>query len=98
MLLIVSGRGFIKIQYSSFPLFPMVYPFRIAMYYNITSNFHYIPKVQSKVLSSILGWPFKSIINLLDLLNLTGIIIVFQGWNLIGGFTSFAGDFYTEMG
>ena len=30
MLLILSGRSFIKIQYSSFPLFPLVYPFRIA--------------------------------------------------------------------
>ena len=26
MLLTLSGRNFIKIQYSSFPLFPMVYP------------------------------------------------------------------------
>ena len=31
MLLTLSGRGFIKIQYSSFPLFSMVYPFRLAM-------------------------------------------------------------------
>ena len=30
MLLTFSGRSFIKIQYSSFPLFPVVYPFRIA--------------------------------------------------------------------
>ena len=30
MLLILSGRSFIKIQYSSFPLFPVAYPFRIA--------------------------------------------------------------------
>ena len=31
MFLTLSGRSFIKIQYSSFPLFPMAYPFRIAM-------------------------------------------------------------------
>ena len=30
MLLTLSGRSFIKIQYSSFPLFPVEYPFRIA--------------------------------------------------------------------
>ena len=30
MLLTLSGRCFIKIQYSSFPLFPVVCPFRIA--------------------------------------------------------------------
>ena len=29
MLLTLSGRSFIKIQYSSFPLFPLAYPFRI---------------------------------------------------------------------
>ena len=30
MLLTLSGRSFIKIQYSSFPLFPVAYPFRVA--------------------------------------------------------------------
>ena len=30
MLLTLSGRSFIKIQLSSFPLFPVAYPFRIA--------------------------------------------------------------------
>ena len=30
MLLTLSGRSFIKIQYTSFPLFPLAYPFRIA--------------------------------------------------------------------
>ena len=30
MLLTLSGRGFIKIQYSYFPLFPVAYPFRMA--------------------------------------------------------------------
>ena len=30
MLLTLSGRSFIKIQYSSFLLFPVAYPFRIA--------------------------------------------------------------------
>ena len=38
MLLTLSGRSFIKIQYSSFPLFPVPYPFRIATYYNITPS------------------------------------------------------------
>ena len=38
MLLTLSGRSFIKIQYSSFPLFPVTYPFRIATYYNIMSS------------------------------------------------------------
>ena len=30
MLLTLSGRSFIKIQYSSFPLFPVAFPFRIG--------------------------------------------------------------------
>ena len=30
MLLTLSGRSFIEIQYSSFPLFPVAYPFRIT--------------------------------------------------------------------
>ena len=30
MLLTLSGRSFIKIQYSYFPLFPVAYPSRIA--------------------------------------------------------------------
>ena len=38
MLLTLSGRSFIKIQYSSFPLFPVASPFRIGTYYNITSE------------------------------------------------------------
>ena len=38
MLLTLSGRGFIKIQYSSFPLFSVLCPFRIATNYNITSS------------------------------------------------------------
>ena len=33
MLLTLSGESVIKIQYSSFPLFPVAYPFRIATYY-----------------------------------------------------------------
>ena len=37
MLLTFSGRSFIEIQHSSFPLFPVAYPFRIATNYNITS-------------------------------------------------------------
>ena len=34
MLLTLSGRRFIKIQYTSFPLFPVAYPFRIATHYH----------------------------------------------------------------
>ena len=34
MLLTLSGRSFIKIQKTSFPLFPVAYPFRIAMLHN----------------------------------------------------------------
>ena len=30
MLLTLSGRSFIKIQYTSFPLFPVAYPFHIV--------------------------------------------------------------------
>ena len=30
MLLTLSGKSFIKIQYTPFPLFPVAYPFRIA--------------------------------------------------------------------
>ena len=37
MLLTLSGRSLIKIQYSSFPLFPVAYPFCIAtqLQYNV---------------------------------------------------------------
>ena len=37
MLLTLSGRSFIKTQYSSFPLFPVAYPFRIStqLQYNV---------------------------------------------------------------
>ena len=38
MLLTLSGKSFIEIHYSSFLLFPVAYPFRIAMYYNIMSS------------------------------------------------------------
>ena len=44
MLLTLSGRSFIKIQYSSFPLFPMAYPFRIA-----TQLQYYIKREKCKV-------------------------------------------------
>ena len=37
MLLTLSGRSFIKIPNSYFPLFPVAYPSRIATHYNITS-------------------------------------------------------------
>ena len=36
MLLTFSGRSFIKIENSSFPLFHVAYPFCIATHYNIT--------------------------------------------------------------
>ena len=38
MFLTLSGRSFIKIQYNSFPLFPVACPFRIATHYNITTR------------------------------------------------------------
>ena len=44
MLLTLSGRGFIKIQYSSFPLFPVAYPFRIA-----TQLKYYVKREKCKV-------------------------------------------------
>ena len=44
MLLTLSGRGFIKIQYSSFPLFPVAYRFRIA-----TQLQYYVKREKCKV-------------------------------------------------
>ena len=44
MLLTLSWRGFIKIQYSSFPLFPLAYPFCIA-----TQSQHYVKRKKCKV-------------------------------------------------
>ena len=44
MFLTLSGRSFIKIQYSSFPLFPMAYPFCIA-----TQLQHYVKREKCKV-------------------------------------------------
>ena len=44
MLLTLSGRRFIKIQYTSFPLFPMAYPFRIA-----TQLQYYVKREKCKV-------------------------------------------------
>ena len=44
MLLTLSGRSFIKIQYSSFPLFPLAYPFRIA-----TQLQYYVKRKKCKV-------------------------------------------------
>ena len=38
MLLTLSGRSYIKIQYGSFPLVPVAYPSRIAKHYNFTSS------------------------------------------------------------
>ena len=38
MLLTLSGRSFIKPQYSSFSLFPVAYPSRIATHHSIMSN------------------------------------------------------------
>ena len=44
MLLTLSGRSFIKIQYTSFPLFPVGYPFRIA-----TQLQYYVKREKCKV-------------------------------------------------
>ena len=44
MLLTLSGRSFIKIQYSSFPLFPVAYPFRMA-----TQLQYYVKREKCKV-------------------------------------------------
>ena len=44
MILTLSGRGFIKIQYSSFPLFPVAHPFRIA-----TQLQYYVKREKCKV-------------------------------------------------
>ena len=44
MLLTLSGRRFIKIQYSCFPLFPVAYPFRIA-----TQLQYYVKREKCKV-------------------------------------------------
>ena len=44
MLLTLSGRSFIKIKYSSLPLFPVVYPFRIE-----TQLQYYVKREKCKV-------------------------------------------------
>ena len=44
MLLTLSGRSFIKIQFSSFSLFPVAYPFRIA-----TQLQYYVKREKCKV-------------------------------------------------
>ena len=44
MPLTLPGRSFIKIQYSSFPLFPVAYPFRIA-----TNLQYYVKRKKCKV-------------------------------------------------
>ena len=44
MLLTLSGRSFIKIQYSSFPLFPVAYPFCI-----VTQLQYYVKREKFKV-------------------------------------------------
>ena len=44
MFLTFSGRSFIKTQYSSLPLFPVVYPFRIA-----TQLQYYVKREKCKV-------------------------------------------------
>ena len=44
MLLTLSRRGFIKIQYRSFPLFPVAYSFRIA-----TQLQYYVEREKCKV-------------------------------------------------
>ena len=44
MLLTLSGRSFVKIQYRSFPLFPLAYPYRVA-----TQLQYYIKREKCKV-------------------------------------------------
>ena len=44
MLVTLSGRSFIKIQYSSFLLFPVVYPFFMA-----TQSQYYVKREKCKV-------------------------------------------------
>ena len=44
MLLTLSGRSFIKIQYSSFPLFPLAHPFCIATHLQ-----YYVKREKCKV-------------------------------------------------
>ena len=44
MLLTLPGRSFNKIQYSSFPLFPVEYPFRIATHLQ-----YYVKREKCKV-------------------------------------------------
>ena len=44
MLLTLSGKSFIEIQYSSFPLFPMAYPSPIA-----TQLQYYVKREKCKV-------------------------------------------------
>ena len=44
MLLTLSGRSFIKIQHSSFPLFPVAYPYRVA-----TQLQYYVKREKCKV-------------------------------------------------
>ena len=44
MLLTLSGRSFIEIQFRSFPLFPVAYPFRIA-----TQLQYYVKREKCKV-------------------------------------------------
>ena len=53
MLLTLSGRSYIKIQYSSFPSFPVEYPFRIA-----TQLQYYVKREKCKVNDVIFpsGW------------------------------------------
>ena len=55
MLLTLSGRSFIKIQYSSFPLFPVAYPFCIA-----TQLQYYIKRKKCKVNDVILPSGFEA--------------------------------------
>ena len=44
MLSTLSGRSFIRIQYTSLPLFPVAYPFRIA-----TQLQYYVKRVKCKL-------------------------------------------------
>ena len=72
MLLTLSGRGFIKIQYSSFPLFHVAYPFRIA-----TQLQYYVKPEKCKVNDVI--FPYRCEARAINLGNKNMKIGIFSG-------------------
>ena len=73
MLLTLSGRSFIKIQYSSFPVFPVAYPSRIATHYIQ----YYAKRKKCKVNEVI--FPFGCEARAINLDNRNMIIGIFTG-------------------